>query len=203
MHRVVVRVSTEFRRHAIPSVFFSSFYSVFRAELAKIPPEFPWIPCHKIPWNSAEFHGIPWLFSCTEFRISPKRHKKQETWRTNSSSRTLLHRNSSRTLCSISNGTGYLLPTVFFVIFWFRRYIPTVHNVLPLLDRYLFLSFLEFGIWNLDHLVTCGIPHANTNRIPGKFYCKNTAEFRGIPYVFQKFLIPPEVKKALPWTHVM
>jgi hypothetical protein len=33
-------VSTEFRRHGIPSVFFTSVYSVFRAELAKIPPEF-------------------------------------------------------------------------------------------------------------------------------------------------------------------
>jgi len=31
------RVPTEFRRHGIPSVFFTSVYSVFRAELAKIP----------------------------------------------------------------------------------------------------------------------------------------------------------------------
>jgi hypothetical protein len=30
----------EFRRHGIPSVFFTSVNSVFRAELAKIPPEF-------------------------------------------------------------------------------------------------------------------------------------------------------------------
>ncbi len=64
------RVSTEFRRHGIPSVFFTSVYSVFRAELAKIPPEFRWIPCLSIPWNSAEVHGILWLFSYTEFRIS-------------------------------------------------------------------------------------------------------------------------------------
>ncbi len=69
---ITVRVSTEFRRHGIPSVFFTSVYSVFRAELAKIPAEFRRIPCHIIPWNSAEFHGIPWLFSCKEFRISPK-----------------------------------------------------------------------------------------------------------------------------------
>jgi hypothetical protein len=34
------RVSTEFRRHGIPSVFFTSVYSVFRAELAAIPAEF-------------------------------------------------------------------------------------------------------------------------------------------------------------------
>ncbi len=66
----VPRVSTEFRRHGIPSVFFTSVYSVFRAELAKNSAEFRRIPCHRIPWNSAEFHGIPWLFSCTVFRIS-------------------------------------------------------------------------------------------------------------------------------------
>jgi hypothetical protein len=83
----------------------------------------------------------------------------------------------------------------------------TVHYVLPVLDRHFLLYFLEFGIWNLDHLVTCGIPSANTygiprnsakfRGIPGKFYCKNTAEFR---MFFNKFRIPPEVKKALPWT---
>jgi hypothetical protein len=39
------RVSTEFRRHGIPSVFFTSVYSVFRTELAKIPAEFRRIPC--------------------------------------------------------------------------------------------------------------------------------------------------------------
>ncbi len=43
------RVSTEFRRHGIPSVFFTSVYSVFRAELAKIPAEFRRIPCPIIP----------------------------------------------------------------------------------------------------------------------------------------------------------
>jgi hypothetical protein len=46
---VPARVSTEFRRHGIPSGFFTSVYSVFRAELAKIPPEFRCIPCHIIP----------------------------------------------------------------------------------------------------------------------------------------------------------
>ncbi len=97
-----------------------------------------------------------------------------------------LKRNSSRTLCSISNGTGYLLPTVILRFFWFRRYIPTVHYVLPVLDKYLLLYFLEFNIWNLDHLVTCGIPYANTYGIPANFTAKNTAKFREIPYVFQK-----------------
>ncbi len=43
------RVSTEFRRHGIPSVFFTSVYSVFRAELAKILAEFRRIPCRIIP----------------------------------------------------------------------------------------------------------------------------------------------------------
>jgi hypothetical protein len=38
------RVFTEFRRHRIPSV-----YSVFRAELVKIPAEFRRIPC-RIQW---------------------------------------------------------------------------------------------------------------------------------------------------------
>jgi hypothetical protein len=64
------------------------------------------------------------------------------------------------------------------------------------LDRYLLLYFLEFGTWNLDHFVTCGIPYANTSGIPqnsAKFGVvllqkipRNSAEFRGIPYVFQK-----------------
>jgi hypothetical protein len=40
----LTRVSTEFRRHGIPSVFFTSAYSVFRAELVKIPAEFRRIP---------------------------------------------------------------------------------------------------------------------------------------------------------------
>jgi hypothetical protein len=43
------RVSTEFRRHGIPFVFFASVYSVFRVELAKIPAEFRLIPCCIIP----------------------------------------------------------------------------------------------------------------------------------------------------------
>jgi hypothetical protein len=44
----------------------------------------------------------------------------------------------------------------------------------------------EGGNWNLDHLLTCGIPYANTDGIPrnsGHFYCK---KYRGIPYVYQK-----------------
>jgi hypothetical protein len=45
----VCRVSTEFRRHGIPSVFFTSVYSVFRVELAKIPAEFRRIPLRIIP----------------------------------------------------------------------------------------------------------------------------------------------------------
>jgi hypothetical protein len=69
------------------------------------------------------------------------------------------------------------------------------------------LYFLEFGIWNLDHLVTCGIPYANTYGIP-----RNSAEFRQIllqkiprnsaefRMFFKKFRIPSEVKNALPWT---
>jgi hypothetical protein len=44
-----IRVSTEFPRHGIPSVFFTSVYSVFRAELAAIPAEFRRIPCRVIP----------------------------------------------------------------------------------------------------------------------------------------------------------
>ncbi len=59
-----------------------------------------------------------------------------------------------------------------------------------------FLFFIQGGIWNLDHLLTCGIPYANTDGIPGnsaEFWAflpqkipRNSAEFRGIPYVFQK-----------------
>jgi hypothetical protein len=32
--------------------------------------------------------------------------------------------------------------------------------------------------------------------IPGKFYCKKTAEFRGIPYVFQKIPYSAGSKKS-------
>ncbi len=52
------------------------------------------------------------------------------------------------------------------------------------------------GIWNLDHLLTWGIPYANTYGIPrnsAEFREKttikiprNSAKFRGIPCVFQK-----------------
>ncbi len=70
-----------------------------------------------------------------------------------------------------------------------------------------FLFFIQEGIWNLDHLLTCGIPYENTDGIPG-----NSAEFRAfllqkIPrnfaefrMFFKKFRIPSEVKNALPWT---
>jgi hypothetical protein len=47
-----------------------------------------------------------------------------------------------------------------------------------------------------DHLVTCGIPYANTYGIPRNFsefreillqnIPRNSSKFRGIPYVFQK-----------------
>ena len=50
------------------------------------------------------------------------------------------------------------------------------------------LFFVQEEILNLDHLVTCGIPYANTYGIPGNFTAKNTAKFRGIPYVFPKIL---------------
>jgi hypothetical protein len=80
-----------------------------------------------------------------------------------------------------------------------------VHYVLPVLDRYLLLYSLEFGIWNLDHLVTCGIPYANTYGIPrnsGQFYCK---KYRGIPrnsVSFSKNSVfrRKYIKNALPWT---
>jgi hypothetical protein len=51
--------------------------------------------------------------------------------------------------------------------------------------------------------------HTEFREIPGKFYCKNIAEFRGISRnsvcFFKKFRIPPEVKKStsvdtLHWT---
>jgi hypothetical protein len=46
--------------------------------------------------------------------------------------------------------------------------------------------------------------HTEFREIPGKLYYKNTTEFREIPRIsmcfFKKFRIPPEVKKALPWT---
>jgi hypothetical protein len=39
--------------------------------------------------------------------------------------------------------------------------------------------------------------HKKFRGIQGKFYCKNNTEFC---MFFKKFRIPPEVKKALPWT---
>jgi hypothetical protein len=68
---LTARVSTEFRRHGIPSVFFTSVSSVFRAELAAIPAEFRRIPCgivcnsggippNSMSYNSVKFRGISW-----------------------------------------------------------------------------------------------------------------------------------------------
>jgi hypothetical protein len=68
-------------------------------------------------------------------------------------------------------------------------YIPTLHNkffALKIEIQYStivqhFLFFIQEGIWNLDHLLTCGIPYADTDGIPrnsGNFYCK---KYRGIP----------------------
>ncbi len=62
------------------------------------------------------------------------------------------------------------------------------------------------SLWNLDHLVTCGIPYANTYGIPRNsaefgVNCTvkipwNSAEFRGIPYVFQKIPYSAGSKKS-------
>jgi hypothetical protein len=38
--------------------------------------------------------------------------------------------------------------------------------------------------------------HTEFRGIPGKFYCKNTAEFRGIPYVFPKIPYSAGCKKS-------
>jgi hypothetical protein len=86
-------------------------------------------------------------------------------------------------------------------------YIPTVHDKFFALkieiqyNLFNILFFIEGEIWNLDHLVPCGIPYANTYGIPrnsAEFRAillqkipRNFAEFRGIPYVFQK--IPSSV----------
>ncbi len=50
-----------------------------------------------------------------------------------------------------------------------------------------FLFFIQREICNLDHLVTCGIPYANTYGIPrnsGIFYCK---KYHEIPRNFAEF----------------
>jgi hypothetical protein len=56
---VCSRVSTEFRQHGIPSVFFTSVYSVFRAELAKNSDG---IPPNSVTYNSVKFRGISRYF---------------------------------------------------------------------------------------------------------------------------------------------
>ncbi len=50
------------------------------------------------------------------------------------------------------------------------------------------------GIWNLDHLVTWGIPYANKyfRGISGKIYYKTT----GIPCIFQKIPYSPGSEKS-------
>jgi hypothetical protein len=67
------------------------------------------------------------------------------------------------------------------------------------------MYFLEFGIWNLDHLVPCG-------RNSVSKFIRNSAEFREVLLqkiprnsaeflmFLKKFRIPSEVKNALPWT---
>jgi hypothetical protein len=59
-------VSTEFRQHGIPYIFFTSVYSVCHTEVPKIPrnyTEFRVTECGRIPQNSAEFRGIPRNFA--------------------------------------------------------------------------------------------------------------------------------------------
>ncbi len=117
----------------------------------------------------------------------------------------------------------YLLPTTYciFVILLVQNVQCTLYNVhtygtwqvfcienwntVQYVQHFLF--FILGETWNLDPLVTCGIPYANTYGISG-----NSAEFRAfllqkIPRNFaefrmfyKKFRIPSEVKKALPWT---
>jgi hypothetical protein len=64
----------------------------------------------------------------------------------------------------------------------------------------------EFGIWNLDHLVTWGVPNANAYGIPRNFaefrekstfkIPRNSAKFRGIPCVFHKILYSAGSEKS-------
>ena len=69
------------------------------------------------------------------------------------------------TLCSVSNGTRYLLPTTYCI---FCDFFGVKSNT--------YLRYITY----LPTLDTCGIPYANTYGIPGNFTAKNTAEFRGI-----------------------
>ena len=76
--------------------------------------------------------------------------------------------------------------------FWFRRYIPTVHYVLPVLDSTYYCIFwnwnLESGSFSYLRNFECKYIRnsAKFREIPANFNAKNTAKFRGIPYVFQK-----------------
>ena len=85
--------------------------------------------------------------------------------------------------------------TVFYVIFGFRMYNVNTYgtwqvfcienwNTVQYVQHFLF--FIQGEIWNLDHLVICGIPYANTYGILLQKIPRNSAKFRGIPYVFQK-----------------
>jgi hypothetical protein len=49
---IAIRVSTEFRQHGIPYIFFTSVYSVCHTELPKIPR-------NSVSRNAAEFRRIP------------------------------------------------------------------------------------------------------------------------------------------------
>jgi hypothetical protein len=55
-----------------------------------------------------------------------------------------------------------------------------------------------FEIWNLESGSFCYLRNSVCKYIrnSGHFYCKNSAEFRGIPYVFQK--IPSSVGNQKP-----
>jgi hypothetical protein len=71
---------------------------------------------------------------------------------------------------------------------------------------YNYYRFWEFGIWNMDNLITCGIPYANIYGIPrysAEFREKctvkiprNFAEFRGIPYDVPKISYSAGSKKS-------
>jgi hypothetical protein len=135
---IVFRVSTDFRRHGIPSVFLlpSILYSVRNwLKFWRNSAEFRDVQFRGISRNSVTFfmYGIPY--------ISKKTHIK------------------------VPNRTGYPTSTTY----------CTLHDkflALKIEIQYNLFSFLNFfkgGIWNLDHLVTWGIPYANTYGIPVNF----------------------------------
>jgi hypothetical protein len=89
----------------------------------------------------------------------------------------------------ISKKTKIKVSSVFFVIFWFRMYIPTVHDkfsVLKIEIQYnlLKINFLfkgEFGIWiillHANFRMQIHTEFREIQRNSGKFYCK---KYRGI-----------------------